>query len=314
VVNGAPQQPIDGTSLAYTFSAANAPERHTTQYFEMMGNRAIYDNGWLASTTPINAPWNPLKGVATPADYKWELYDLTRDFAQTHDLAARQPRKLAQMQALFDTEAKRNNVYPLDDRMKMERFLAAAAMVPKRSRYTYWGAGISTPVLLAAPLVTRSFRITADIDTAQPAQTAPILAAGSKFGGWSFYLDNGRPVALVAASHLARDQHRVSAAEPVKAGATKLVFDFHYDGGINAGGEMIVSANGTEIARGRLPATFTKYPEMTDTLDIGLDADTPVTAAYPLGTAFAGTIARVDVEVGPAGKPGAAPVSANAGQ
>ena len=187
-------------------------------------------------------------------------------------------------------------------------------MVPKRSRYTYWGAGISTPVLLAAPLVTRSFRITADIDTAQPAQTAPILAAGSKFGGWSFYLDNGRPVALVAASHLARDQHRVSAAEPVKAGATKLVFDFHYDGGINAGGEMIVSANGTEIARGRLPATFTKYPEMTDTLDIGLDADTPVTAAYPLGTAFAGTIARVDVEVGPAGKPGAAPVSANAGQ
>lgn len=313
VVNGTPQQPIDGTSLAYTFSAPTAPERHATQYFEMMGNRAIYHEGWMASTTPINAPWHPIAGVANPAEYKWELYDLTRDFAQTRNLAATQPARLAEMQALFDREAQRNAVYPLDDRMKMERFLAASTMVPKRQHYTYWGAGISTPVLLAAPLVTRSFRLTADIDIADAGQSAPVVAAGSKFGGWSFYLEKGRPVALVAASHFDKDQHRVSAAEPLKAGPTRLVFDFRYDGGVNAGGEMIVSANGAEIARGRLPATFTKYPEMTDTLDIGFDADTPVTTDYAMGAQFAGTIARVDVEVGPAGKPGAAPAD-NQGQ
>lgn len=312
VVNGIAQQPIDGTSLAYTFNTPTAPERHTTQYFEMMGNRAIYHNGWMASTTPVNAPWKPIKGVALPTDYKWELYDLRRDFAQTRDLAASQPARLAQMKALFDAEAKRNNVFPLDDRMKMERFLAASAQQPKRSHYTYWGAGISTPTVVAAPLVTRSFRITADLVLPDTNQTAPIVAAGSQFGGWSFYLDNGKPVALVAASQRDRDQHRVSASQPLPAGRTTLTFDFRYDGGVNAGGEMIISANGAEIGRGRIAATISKYPEMTDTLDIGFDADTPVTSAYPMGSRFAGTIARVDIAVGQPGKPGSAPAEGTA--
>lgn len=309
VVNGITQQPLVGTSLAYTFDAPKAPERHTTQYFEMMGNRAIYHDGWMASTTPINAPWKPLKGVALPTDYKWELYDLGSDPAETRNLAAKNPAKLAEMQALFDAEAKRNAVYPLDDRLKMERFLAAAAQVLQRSYYTYWGVGISTPILLGAPLVTRSFRITADVDLADAAQSAPVVSAGSKFGGWSFYLDQGKPVAMVAASHFVKDQHSVAAARPLKAGRNELVFDFHYDGGVNAGGEMVISANDIEIARGRIPASFTKYPELTDTLDIGFDADTPVTTAYPIGSRFSGTISRVDIAVGKPGKPGSAPAS-----
>ena len=216
------------------------------------------------------------------------------------------------MKALFDAEAKRNNVFPLDDRMKMERFLAASAQQPKRSHYTYWGAGISTPTVVAAPLVTRSFRITADLVLPDTNQTAPIVAAGSQFGGWSFYLDNGKPVALVAASQRDRDQHRVSASQPQPAGRTTLTFDFRYDGGVNAGGEMIISANGAEIGRGRIAATISKYPEMTDTLDIGFDADTPVTSAYPMGSRFAGTIARVDIAVGQPGKPGSAPAEGTA--
>ena len=132
VVNGTPQQPMDGISLAYTFNAPAVPERHTTQYFEMMGNRAIYQEGWMASTTPVNAPWNPTRTAKLPSDYKWELYDLRNDPAQTNNLAGKLPRKLAELQDLFDKEAKRNNVYPLDDRMKMERFLASSAMVPTR--------------------------------------------------------------------------------------------------------------------------------------------------------------------------------------
>lgn len=306
-VNGIAQQPIDGVSLAYTFDAPKAPERHTTQYFEMMGNRAIYHDGWLASTTPVNAPWKPIRGVALPTDYKWELYDLRSDFGQTRDLAAKNPSKLNEMKALFDKEARRNNVFPLDDRMKMERFLAASSLVPQRDHYTYWGAGISTPVLLGAPLLNRSFRVTAEVDLADATQSAPVVAAGSNFAGWSFYLDEGRPTAIVAASHYAKDQHIVASPVALRPGKTILVFDFRYDGEVNAGGEMIVSANGTELARGRMPATFSKYVEMTDTLDIGFDADTPVTTAYPLGSRLSGSIARVDISVGKVGRKDAAP-------
>lgn len=309
VVNGTPQQPIDGVSLAYTFNAAKAPERHTTQYFEMMGNRAIYHEGWMASTTPVNAPWSATHTAKLPSDYKWELYDLRNDQAQTKNLAGKLPRKLAELQDLFDKEAQRNNVYPLDDRMKMERFLASSAMVPQRDHYTYWGANISTPTVLAAPLLNRSFRITADLNITDASQSTPVVAAGSKFGGWSFYLDNGRPVALMSASQFERDQHKVAATTPLAAGSVKLTFDFQYDGGINAGGEVVISANGSELARGRIPATISKYPEMTDTLDIGFDADTPVTSAYPFESRFMGDIRRVDIAVGKPGQKGSVPAA-----
>ena len=158
-------------------------------------------------------------------------------------------------------------------------------------------------------MLNRSFRITADLNVADAAQSAPVVSAGSKFGGWSFYLDKGRPVALVSASQFAQDQHKVEAADPVASGPVKLVFDFLYDGGVNAGGEMVISANGTEMARGRIPATISKYPEMTDTLDIGFDADTPVTSAYPFESRFVGDIRRVDIAVGKQGQNGSAPAA-----
>ena len=303
VVNGTRQQSVDGVSLAYTFKDAGAPERHRTQYFEMMGNRAIYQDGWMASTTPVNAAWHPLPGTHLPTDYQWELYDLSRDFAQAKNLATVNPTKLTELRALFDREAERNDVFPLDDRMKLERFRAAESQLPRRSHYTYWSAGLSIPVMLAAPLTTRSFKIVAELDLSAKGQTAPVLAVGSQFGGWAFYLDRGRPVALVSVSQLVRDQHRVVAHRSLRTGRTRLEFEFLYDGGVNAGGEMVIRANGEELARGQLVATFAKYPEMTDTFDVGFDADTPVTKAYPAGARLQGEVVRLDVTVG---KPGAA--------
>ena len=308
-VNGVAQQRIDGVSFAYSFDAPKAPERHDTQYFEMMGNRALYHQGWLASTTPVNAPWKPGDGSKKPSDYGWELYDLTHDFAQAHDLAAREPQRLKAMQALFRAEAERNNVFPLDDRLTLARFTAAQAQHPQRRHYLYWGAGISVPVVNAAPLLTRGFRITADVDLPASAQ-GPLLALGSKFGGWSFYLKDGRPVALMAASQQAGDQSRVAAAQPLAPGKTLLVFDFRYDGGVNAGGEMRIEANGQEVARGRIARTISKLPEMTDTLDIGFDADTPVTDDYGRDSRFTGRIDKIDVAIGQAGAPGGAEMTA----
>ncbi len=306
-VNGVKQQPIDGVSFAYSFTGATAPERHTTQYFEMMGNRGLYHDGWLASTTPLNLPWGKADPSKLPTDYKWELYDLRRDFAQAHDLAAAQPAKLAEMQALFQQEATRNQVFPLDDRLNMARFGASARLLPQRDRFTYWGGDISLPSSSAAPLFDRAFRITADVEVSATGATGPLVALGGKFAGWSFYLKDGSPAALVSISQLDGDQYRVAASQPLAPGRHRLSFDFAYDGGINAGGEMVIAADGKDIARGRIPRTISKLVEMTDTFDIGFDADTPVTGDYPADSRFPGTIARVDVDLGKIGAKGKLP-------
>ncbi len=297
-VNGVEQQPIDGSSLLYAFDKADAAERHDTQYFEMMGNQAIYHQGWLASSTPAIAPWaRDRRNDTLPSQYPWELYDLRADFSQAHDLASAHPEKLAQMKALFLEEARRNQVLPLDNRLSMERFLAASSQHRKADRYTYWGAGVSVPAVSAAPILNRSFTISAELDVPAPAQGV-VLALGSRFGGWSFFVQDGTPVALMAASQLEGDQSRVAASGTLPAGKSVLSYQFVSDGGVNAGGEMRISVDGREIGRGRIARTISKLPEMTDTLDIGFDADTPVTAEYRDGGRFNGTLNRVDVNIG----------------
>lgn len=304
IVNGTRQQPIDGVSLAYSFAAPQAPERHRTQYFEMLGNQGLYHDGWLASTTPINRPGIKPDSTKLPTDYKWELYDLRSDFSQAHDLAAKQPAKLAELKALFHAEAIRNHVLALDDRLNLARFQASAGLLPQRTRHTYWGAGISLPMATAAPLLDRGFRITADAEIASANATGPLLAVGGKFAGWSFYLKDGRPTAMIAVSQQAGDQFRITATRPLAPGRTTLTYAFRYDDGFNGGGEMVIAANGAEIGRGRIPRTISKLVELSDTLDIGFDADTPVTTDYPEGSRFPGTIGRVDVDVGQVGAPG----------
>jgi arylsulfatase len=305
-VNGVTQQRIDGVSFAYSFAAPGAPERHETQYFEMLGNRAIYHKGWLASTTPVSLPWS--RGASVPPNqYKWELYDLRKDFSQSHDLAAKEPGRLREMQNLFRTEAARNQVFPLDDRMSLARFEAAQGSGTEENHFVYWGPGISVPSASAPSLFARGFRIAAQIDLPEGGATGPLVALGSKFGGWSFYLKEGRPVALMAASQQDGDQSRIAAAQPLRPGRTSLVFDFRYAGGVNAGGELVILANGSEIARGPIARTMSKLPELTDTLDIGFDASTPVTDDYPRDKAFTGGITKVEITLGKAGAPGGAP-------
>lgn len=296
MVNGVVQQPVDGVSLVYSFDAPDAAERHDTQYFEMMGNRAIYHDGWMASTTPANLPWVETRKAVLPSDYAWELYDLRADFSQGHDLASTQPQKLAQMQALFTEEARHNQVLPLDNRLTMERFQAAASQQRKAHSYTYWGAGVSVPAVSAAPILNHSFTLTADIEVPKGAQGV-VMALGSKFGGWSFFIKDGTPVALMAASQLDGDQSRVAATSTLPAGKSVLRYRFVSDGGINAGGEMQISVDEKEIGRGRIVRTISKLPEMTDTLDIGFDADTPVSAEYHDGGRFNGSVNQVDITI-----------------
>jgi arylsulfatase len=211
------------------------------------------------------------------------------------------------MQNLFRTEAARNQVFPLDDRMSLARFEAAQGSGTEENHFVYWGPGISVPSASAPSLFARGFRIAAQIDLPEGGATGPLVALGSKFGGWSFYLKEGRPVALMAASQQDGDQSRIAAAQPLRPGRTSLVFDFRYAGGVNAGGELVILANGSEIARGPIARTMSKLPELTDTLDIGFDASTPVTDDYPRDKAFTGGITKVEITLGKAGAPGGAP-------
>jgi arylsulfatase len=296
VVDGVEQQKIDGVSLVPTFTDP-AADNHHTQYFEIGGTRAIYHDGWLAGTTPQRMPWD--EKPAPPRPVTWELYDLRHDFSQATNLAAREPKRLAEMIALFDAEAKRNHVYPIDDRPNTIRGVATQSIRPNigRTHFTYWGGDVSVSSLAAPSFTGRSFSLEAAIDG--PADASGALAAvGSWFGGWGFYLDKGRPTAVEAFSQLPGDSYTVASDTPVPAGPSKVKFDFASDGGVYAGGELSISIDGRPVAHGRIPRTIAIVAGNGETFDTGRDTGVPV--SEPFGAApFSGTISRVDVDLGP---------------
>jgi arylsulfatase A-like enzyme len=311
-VDGVEQQRLDGVSLVPTFSDPRA-DNHHTQYFEIAGNRAIYHDGWMASTTPQRMPWDerPLPPGVSHAPV-WELYDLTRDFSQAKNLAASQPAKLKALTALWDAEARRNNVYPIEDRPNTLRSGPAQAARPNigRTHFTYWGKDVSVAQAAAPMLVARSFSVTAKIDMPSADATGVLMATGSWFGGWSFYVRNGRPIALEAASQVPGDQFRVAAAEPIAPGPATVTYRFTSDGGVFAGGDMAILVNGKTVAEGRIPRTIAITAGLGETLDIGRDTGAPVGDDYGRGE-FPGAIERVDVELGPFTAP-AGPIAAAA--
>ena len=299
-VNGVKQQPLNGVSFAYSFDHPEAPGRHRTQYFETMGNRAIYHDGWWANTRPERLTFNPnasYLNLPNPVDYHWELYDLKNDFSQSRNVAKEYPEKLAEMRKLFDREAKENNVYPLDDRSGLNRFLAQRAQLPDRSHYTYWGANVTVPAFRAPPLFGKSFILTADVGIPKAPAQGTILALGGKFGGWSFFLRDGKPGALMAASQLSRDRFLVSAPAAIPAGKATVTYTFTRDNGLLAGGTLQIAVNGTEVAQGKIARTIAILPDPTGALTVGFDGDTPVTDYFPGDGRFNGEIHRVDVDI-----------------
>lgn len=310
-VAGVSQRPMDGIALQYSFATPDAPSRRVTQHYEMLGNRAIYHDGWLAATTPRKKPWDMVTG-ADAADnlalsYSWELYDLTRDFTQSRDLAKRYPVRLAEMKTLFDQEAKRNGVYPLDDRTAFNRMSAfSSAMVKKQDRYVYFGKGMTLSHDVWPSIFNRGFTIDADIRI-DPAQGAGVIAAvGSAMGGWSFFLKDGIPHVAHAYAPVAADQTDVAGSQPVPVGkTTHLRFAFDYaGGGAGKGGDIIIFINGKEVGRGHLDRSIRGHANTNETFDIGLDSSVPVSPLTTGNGAFAGNIEKVEVTLGKMSEPG----------
>ncbi len=308
VVNGIAQKPIEGVSMAYTFEQANAnaPSKRDTQYFEMVGNRAIYHDGWIASTTPPAPPWLLGTGKLTPMnDYKWELYNITEDFSQYNDLAAKMPEKLKEMQALFLTEAAKYNVFPLDNSGFTRLLTPRPSAVAGRTLFTYSGENANIPVGNAPSILDRDYTITAEITIPKKGAEGMIATLGGRFGGYGLYLLKGKPVFVYNLLNLERYRWEggVGGADwmgdSLGPGKHTIVFDFKYDGpGPGKGGTGVLTVDGKQYAKKTIPHTIPLLMSIDETFDIGVDTRTPVDDSYKLPFRLNGTINKLTFDLG----------------
>ena len=308
MVDGIPQKPIEGVSMVYTFDAANAnaPSTRKTQYFEMAGNRGIYSEGWYANTHPPVPPWQLNAKFPDVGDYKWELYNLTEDYSQYDDLAAKMPDKLKQMQALFQQEAEKFGVLPLDNSQFQRAIAPRPSAVAGQTVFTYVGENSGIPTGNAPSILNKSFTITAEIEVPQGGGNGMIVTEGGRFGGYALYLLKGRPVFVYNLLDLKRSRWEGGVGgedwlgKSLKAGKHTIVFDFTYDGpGIAKGGTGVLKVDGRDLATLKLEHTIPFLMPADETFDVGVDTRTPVDSSYSIPFRFDGRIDKLTFKLGP---------------
>lgn len=321
MVDGVAQKPVEGVSMAYTFDKANvdAPSRRELQYFEMMGNRGIYNRGWYANTTPIQAPW--LLASTPPQDvmngYKWELYDLTKDWTQDNDLASTNPEKLKELQELFVLEASKYQVFPLDNSLASRMVTPRPSVTAGRTVFTYSGELTGIPMGDAPSLLDTSYTITAEVEIPETRTLglgAPsegdgmIVTQGGRFGGWGFYVLDGKPVFVWNLLDL--DRIRWEGADALAPGKHTIEFDFKYDGlgmgtlafnnmsGLGRSGTGILKVDGKEVAIKKMERTLPLTLQWDESFDVGADTGTPVDDKdYEVPFRFTGKLDRLTLVI-----------------
>jgi arylsulfatase A-like enzyme len=289
-VDGIKQKPIEGTSFAYTFDAKNAkaPTRHTTQYFEMMGQWALYDHGWLLSTKVNRAPWEAF-GPANPDPLNnqvFQLYDLSKNWNQSDDIAAKYPKKVAEMRKKFVAEAKKYQVFPLDASVAARIVAPRPNITAGRSEFVYTRPMVGLPQGDSPLLLNTSYTITADIEVPQGGAEGMILTSGGRFGGYGFYLLKGKPVFLWNLVDLKRIKWE--GADALTPGRHTVEFDFKYDGlgpgtlafnnfsGVGRGGTGTLKVDGKAVATEKMEKTLPMILQWDESFDIGSDTLTGV--------------------------------------
>jgi arylsulfatase A-like enzyme len=313
MVDGIKQKPIEGVSLAYTFEQANAqtPSRHHTQYFEMMGDHAIYHDGWIASTKVDRPPWDVAGAVIqNPATgYKWELYDLTKDWTQFDDVAAKYPAKLKELEKLFWVEAKKYQVEPLDASVVTRVVAPRPNITAGRTVFEYSGEKVTGIPHGDAPLLLdTSYTMTAELEIPQGGAEGMINTNGGRFGGYGFYLLKGKPVFLW--NLFGYKRLRWEAPEALAPGKHTVEFDFKYEGlgiatlafnnmsGIGRGGTGVLKVDGKEVASQKMEHTIPLILQWDETFDIGADTGTPVDDHdYQVPFKFTGKINKLTIKI-----------------
>jgi arylsulfatase len=295
-VNGVAQRPIEGVSMRYTFTDAKAPSTRKTQYFEMLGNQAIYHDGWVACTTPPVPPWSPAGAdVDVISGYKWELYAPT-DFSQADNLAEKMPQKVLEMRLLFYTECARYNVLPLDN-SKTTRLDPAIrpSLTRGRKSFTFYEGQSRIPEGAAPDIKNKSWSVTADVEV-KADTTGMIITQGGLFSGWALYLDKGKPVFHSNFCDVAH--YEVAGKDALDPGRHTIKMDFAYDGGgIGKGGTAILTVDGREVAKGRVEKTVPIRISLDEGLDVGEDTGTPVNLSYDVPFKFTGKIHKVTIDL-----------------
>jgi len=312
-INGIEQKPIEGVSMAYTWDKANAdaPTKHTTQYFEMLGNRAIYHDGWVAATTPATLPWE--LSTAPPPDvitgYNWELYNVNDDPTQANDLASKMPDKLKELQDLFYSEANKYNVLPLDNSSLARWNAPRPSFTAGRTEFAYSGELIGTPTSAAPSILNKSYTITAEVEVPDTLLGAEgmIVTQGGRFGGYGLFLSKGEfgvGRGKVVFLYNLLDLKRVTWEGPeLEPGKHTIVFDYKLDGNsIGNGGTGVLSVDGKEVAKNSLEhGTPITFPE-DETFDVGEDTRTGVALLeyrYDTPFKFTGKIDKLTFKLGP---------------
>lgn len=298
MLNGVPQQPIEGISFAYTFDEADAEGRRRTQYFEMGVNRGIYQDGWMASALSF-PPWQSVRGAFDPDQQVWELYNIDEDFSQANDLAAANPEKLRQLQDLWWVEAAKHNVLPLDWRAT-ERFdselMGRPSLIAGRKELTYSAGVVGLPLSSSPPLLNKSWTITADVEVPAGGGSGMIFTEGGLEGGVGLYLRDGRPTFVY--NFLSLERPTFVGPDPLPEGKSQIAVRFDYDGGGSGKGATVaLLVNGTEVAGGRIERTVPAQFSLGEGFDVGMDYGSAVDFTYELPFRFTGTIEEVRVQL-----------------
>ncbi len=292
-VDGIPQKPIEGTSFAYTFDAANAkvPSKHTTQYFEMMGQWALYQDGWLLSTKVNRAPWEAFGPAnADPLNNQtFQLYNLNEDFSQAEDIAAKNPDKVAEMRKAFFTEAQKHQVLPLDASVAARIVAPRPNITSGRSQFVYTKPMVGLPQGDSPFVLNASYTITAEITVPEGGAEGMILTSGGRFAGYGFYLLKGKPVFLWNLVDI--DRIKWEGPEALTPGKHTLEFDFQYDGlgpgtlafnnfsGLGRPGTGTLKVDGIAVQTIKMEKTLPMILQWDESFDIGSDTLTGVNDA-----------------------------------
>ena len=311
MVDGIAQKPMEGVSMAYTFDKvnANAPSRHKTQYFEMFGVQGLYDDGWMLSAVPIRPPWD-LAGaaIADPATaFKFELYDVRHDWTQYSDVATHHPQKVREMRDLMFGEFAKYQVLPLDASVATRVVAPRPSLAAGRDVFAYTGQTITGIPFGDSPnLLNTSFTMTADVEVAQNGVEGMIVTAGGRFGGYGFYVVNGK--ATFTWNLLDVKRVKWQGTEALTPGKHTLEFDFKYDGlgfatlafnsvsGIGRGGSGTLKVDGKVVATEKMEHTIPIVFTVEETFDIGADTGSPIDDRdYQVPFNFSGKIDRLTI-------------------
>lgn len=292
-VNGVAQQKVDGVSFLPTLTRPSAPETRVTQYYEMHANRAIYHDGWVAARRSGNVPWPEGIAKTPPA---WELYDIAHDYSQSRDLASQNPAKLAELQTLFDEEAAKNKVLPLDARVA-ERQHPNPPPPGGRSFYTFYPGTTHLYDAAAPGTRNRTHTFTAYVDVPAAGAEGVIVAEGGMASGYALYVKDRRPTYTY--NYFRREVTTIAATDPLPAGKSVITVHFAYDGGgMGKAATVTLTVNGVKAGEARLAQTVPVTYSYDETFDVGEDASSPV-GPYSAPFAFTGTLDRVELRAEP---------------